>query len=33
MAFNMIWLPGRKEPVILPEMLTPGLMPEALKQG
>ncbi len=29
--FNLIWLPGRAEPVILPELLTPGIVLEALK--
>jgi thiol:disulfide interchange protein DsbD len=29
--FNLIWLPGRTEPVILPELLTPGIVLEALK--
>jgi len=31
--FNVIWLPGREEPVILPELLTPGIVLEALRQG
>ncbi|WP_044891566.1 protein-disulfide reductase DsbD family protein [Opitutus terrae] len=29
--FNVIWLPGRNEPVILPEILTPGTVLEALQ--
>ncbi|MCW5548036.1 MAG: thioredoxin family protein [Opitutaceae bacterium] len=29
--FNLIWLPGRTEPVILPELLTPGIVLDALK--
>lgn len=29
--FNLIWLPGRTEPVILPELLTPGIVLGALK--
>ena len=29
--FNQIWYPGRTEPVILPEILTPGIVLKALK--
>jgi len=29
--FNVIWLPGQTEPVILPELLTPGIVLDALK--
>jgi thiol:disulfide interchange protein DsbD len=29
--FNVIWKPGRDAPVILPELLTPGIVLEALK--
>jgi thiol:disulfide interchange protein DsbD len=28
--FNVIWRPGRAEPVILPELLTPGIVLDAL---
>jgi thiol:disulfide interchange protein DsbD len=28
--FNLIWLPGRSEPVLLPELLTPGMVLKAL---
>jgi thiol:disulfide interchange protein DsbD len=28
--FNLVWLPGKDEPVILPELLTPGAVLEAL---
>ena len=31
--FNVIWMPGQKEPVILPELLTPGMVLDALKKG
>jgi len=31
--FNLIWFPGRDDPVILPELLTPGIVLDALKQG
>ena len=31
--FNLIWLPGRDTPVILPEVLTPAIVLEALKKG
>jgi thiol:disulfide interchange protein DsbD len=31
--FNLIWLPGRDAPVILPELLTPGTVLDALKTG
>jgi thiol:disulfide interchange protein len=30
--FNLIWKPGKDEPVILPELLTPGTVLEALKR-
>jgi len=29
--FNLIWLPGRDEPVILPSLLTPGIVLDAVK--
>lgn len=29
--FNVIWLPGQEKPVILPELLTPGTVLDALK--
>jgi thiol:disulfide interchange protein DsbD len=29
--FNLLWLPGRDAPVILPELLTPGIVLDALK--
>lgn len=28
---NIIWLPGRKEPILLPELLTPSIVLDALK--
>ncbi|MBI4623905.1 MAG: thioredoxin family protein, partial [Verrucomicrobia bacterium] len=31
--FNVIWMPGKDEPVILPELLTAGTVLEALKKG
>lgn len=31
--FNLIWLPGKDQPVILPELLTPGTVLDALKKG
>ncbi|MSU71841.1 MAG: hypothetical protein EXS43_05810 [Opitutus sp.] len=31
--FNLIWLPGKTEPVILPELLTPGTVLDAMKKG
>lgn len=31
--FNVIWFPGKEEPVILPELLTPGTVLEALRRG
>lgn len=31
--FNLIYLPGRDEPIILPEVLTPGVVLEALASG
>lgn len=30
--FNLIYKPGRAEPVVLPELLTPGIVLDALKQ-
>ena len=30
--FNVIWKPGRDQPEILPELLTPGLVLEALRR-
>ncbi|MDO8544909.1 MAG: protein-disulfide reductase DsbD family protein [Opitutaceae bacterium] len=30
--FNLIWAPGKNEPIILPELLTPGIVLEALKR-
>jgi len=30
--FNVIWVPGQTEPVILPELLTPGTVLDAVKQ-
>jgi thiol:disulfide interchange protein DsbD len=29
--FNLIWKPGQEAPVILPELLTPGTVLEAVK--
>ena len=29
--FNLIWLPGRSEPVVLPEILSPSVVMDALK--
>ncbi len=29
--FNLVWLPGQPEPVILPEILTPGIVLDAVK--
>jgi thiol:disulfide interchange protein/DsbC/DsbD-like thiol-disulfide interchange protein len=31
--FNLIWFPGRDEPVILPELLTPATVLDAVKRG
>lgn len=31
--FNQIWLPGQESPTLLPELLTPGTVLEALKKG
>jgi len=31
--FNVIWLPGKDRPVVLPELLTPGKVLDALKTG
>jgi thiol:disulfide interchange protein/DsbC/DsbD-like thiol-disulfide interchange protein len=31
--FNLIWFPGKDTPVILPELLTPGTVLDALKTG
>ena len=30
--FNVIWLPGKANPVILPELLTPGTVLDALRK-
>ena len=29
--FNVIWLPGKDAPVLLPELLTPGIVLDSLK--
>ena len=29
--FNLVWFPGKTEPVILPELLTPGIVLNAVK--
>lgn len=31
--FNVIWFPGKDQPVILPELLTPGLVLDAVRKG
>ena len=31
--FNLIWMPGKSDPIILSELLTPGAVLEALKKG
>jgi thiol:disulfide interchange protein DsbD len=31
--FNLIWFPGKDQPVILPELLTPSIVLGALKEG
>jgi thiol:disulfide interchange protein len=31
--FNVIWLPGRTEPILLPEILSGGIVLDALKKG
>jgi thiol:disulfide interchange protein/DsbC/DsbD-like thiol-disulfide interchange protein len=31
--FNVVWLPGRAEPIILPEILSGGIVLDALKKG
>jgi thiol:disulfide interchange protein DsbD len=31
--FNVIWMPGKDKPVILPELLTPGTVLDALRKG
>lgn len=31
--FNLVWKPGEAEPVILPELLTPGIVLEAVREG
>jgi thiol:disulfide interchange protein DsbD len=31
--FNVIWMPGKDQPVILPELLTPGTVLDALKRA
>jgi hypothetical protein len=33
MPFNLIWMPGKTEPIILSELLTPGAVLDALKKG
>jgi thiol:disulfide interchange protein DsbD len=29
--FNVIWQPGKPEPLLLPELLTPGIVLDAIK--
>ena len=29
--FNVIWLPGKSDPILLPELLTPGMVLDAIK--
>ena len=31
--FNLIWVPGKTDPIILPEILTPGVVLDALKSN
>jgi thiol:disulfide interchange protein DsbD len=31
--FNLIWFPDRSEPKVLPELLTPGIVLDAVKEG
>ena len=31
--FNLIWLPGKTDPLILPELLTPGTVLDALQKN
>lgn len=31
--FNVFWIPGKNEPVILPELLTPGIVLDAVKRA
>ncbi|HWA87506.1 MAG TPA: thioredoxin family protein, partial [Opitutus sp.] len=31
--FNLIWFPGKDQPVILPELLTPGIVLDAVNKG
>jgi thiol:disulfide interchange protein DsbD len=31
--FNVFWIPGKNDPVILPELLTPGIVLDAVKQA
>ncbi len=31
--FNLVWLPGKDEPAILPELLTPSIVLDAVKKG
>jgi thiol:disulfide interchange protein DsbD len=31
--FNVIWLPGKEQPILLPELLTGGVVLDALKKG
>ena len=30
--FNLIWMPGKTDPILLPELLTPGTVLDALKR-
>ena len=29
--FNVLWKPGKPEPLLLPELLTPGIVLDAIK--
>ncbi len=29
--FNVIWLPGKNDPILLPELLTPSIVLDAMK--
>ena len=29
--FNVIWLPGHDDPIVLPSLLTPGIVLDAIK--
>jgi thiol:disulfide interchange protein len=31
--FNVVWIPGKDEPIILPELLTPGIVLDAVRQA